>query len=61
MNLRDRPDCRVAAYLAVFFGHLICLGFAFLTWGAGGVVSIRLSTSSGVGMERLVMVRVCHG
>jgi hypothetical protein len=35
------------------------LGFAFR--GCGGVFSIVSSTSSGDGIGRLFMVRVCHG
>jgi hypothetical protein len=47
-------------YLSAF---LAFFGFGFLaTCGAGGVFSIRRSTSSGEGVGRLVMVlRVCHG
>ena len=60
MYLRDRLN-RGAAYLAAFFGQAICLGFFLAGFGAGGVFSIRRSTSSAVGRCGLFMVGVCHG
>ncbi len=53
MNLRDRLD-GMARYFRAFFAFL---GFGFWTCGAGGVFSMRRSTSSGFGTERLSMVK----
>jgi hypothetical protein len=60
---RDRPTNGPAntrsASRYFFFG---LAGLAFLgACGVGGVFSIRRSTSSSLGVWRLVMVRVCHG
>lgn len=52
MDPRDRLERRKAAYLAAFFGQTSGDGFAFFRRGAGGVLSIRRSTSSGVGNAR---------
>ena len=56
MYLRDRLN-RGAAYFAARFGQTIGLGFFFAGFGAGGVFSIRRSTSSGEGRCCLFMVR----
>ncbi|MEK6245777.1 MAG: hypothetical protein AABM33_14925, partial [Pseudomonadota bacterium] len=56
ISLRDRPEPGEAAYLAAFFGQTSGEGFAFFTRGSGGVLSIRRSTSSGVGSARFSFV-----
>ena len=49
---RDRPVTGEARYLRAFFAFL---GLAFCTCGAGGIFSIRRSTSSGVNGDRFCM------
>jgi hypothetical protein len=62
MTLRDRPEAPKPGYLAGFLaGFAGVLGLE--TCGAGGVASIRRSTSSSDGglTGRLVMVEFCRG